>query len=89
MDDAPFAYSGPPGLRETARLALSWIRNPETGRNLLEEGRVRRVRLGPRQAVVHLALPDSPAGRLMAEDAQCELFDHFHGRWPVVVIPAW
>jgi hypothetical protein len=85
-NDPEFDYVGPPQLREAVGLALSRVINPETGRSLVHEQRVHRVRLGQKKGIVHLALADSPVARLMAQDAQDELGDQLQCRWPIVVV---
>ena len=82
----PSAYDGPPELLDAVVRALSWVTNPQTGRGVLEERRVRTARIGAGTAVVHLAMRESPIACVVVEDVEAELFDHLAGRWPVRVI---
>lgn len=84
--ESSFLYRGPPGCYGAVLRALSWVVNPESGRSLLEEGRVRTVRLARSSGQVHLDLPDSPVARVIAEDLQCELTDHLGGDRAISVV---
>lgn len=81
-----FEFHGPAEALAPVQRALAWVIDPLEGRNLLEQGVLRRVRMADGRARVELCLPPSPLRALLVEDLQAELFDHLQGRWAIEIV---
>lgn len=74
-----FDYRGPAELLEPVRTALHWVKDPASGRDILEAGLVRQVRVEGSCLHVLLAVSPGPQLQVVAEDVRAELSDHLQG----------
>lgn len=72
-------YRGPAELLEPVRAALHWVKDPASGRSILEAGLVRQVRVEGDSLHVLLAVMPGPQLQVVAEDVRTELSDHLQG----------
>lgn len=81
-----FEFHGPADAFEPVQLAMRWVTDPATGRNLLDSGALRRVHMAGGRVQVQISLAPGPTRQIVVEDAEAELFDHLLGEWQVEVV---